>query len=106
MDLECGRPQRCCRFTCGQASSSDENQLIDHALGAAEDEPPIEQVGEDTGEDVETLDEAAPPADEVDTTEDIELLDQGPPAKRKRTSSSWIKVPRRRRPPSTGTIDR
>jgi hypothetical protein len=45
-----------------------------------EEELPIEQVGEDTAEDVETLDEATPPADEVDTAEDIELLDQGPPA--------------------------
>jgi hypothetical protein len=45
-----------------------------------EEDPPIEQVGEDTAGDVETLDEAAPPAEEVDTTEDIELLDQGPPA--------------------------
>jgi hypothetical protein len=45
-----------------------------------EEEPPIEQVGEDTAEDVETLDEAAPPADEVDPAEDIELLDEGAPA--------------------------
>jgi hypothetical protein len=45
-----------------------------------QDEPPIEQVGEDTGEDVETLDEAAPPVDEGDSAGDIELLDQGPPA--------------------------
>src|SRR5688500_1887837 len=45
-----------------------------------EEEPPIEQVGEDTSGDVESLDEAAPPAQEVDATEDIELLDQGPPA--------------------------
>ncbi|HZA93874.1 MAG TPA: hypothetical protein VE420_14720 [Gemmatimonadales bacterium] len=55
-----------------------------------EEDPPIEQVGEDAAEDVETLDEEAgdvetldeaePPADEVDTEEDIELLDQGPPA--------------------------
>jgi hypothetical protein len=44
-----------------------------------EDEPPIEQVGEDT-QDVETLDEAVPPVEEVDPTEDVELLDQGPPA--------------------------
>ena len=75
------------------ASSSHQNQL--HSImswAQQEDEPPIEQVGEDTdarrrnldeaatNEDVETLDEAAPPPDEVDTTEDIELLDQGPPA--------------------------
>jgi hypothetical protein len=45
-----------------------------------EDEPPVEQVGEDTDDDVETLDEAAPPADELDTADDVELLDQGPPA--------------------------
>jgi hypothetical protein len=45
----------------------------------AEDEPPIEQVGEETDGDVETLDEAATPSQEVDTTEDVELLDQGPP---------------------------
>jgi hypothetical protein len=45
-----------------------------------DDEPPIEQVGEGTEGDVETLDEAAPPTDEVDTSEDVELLDQGPPA--------------------------
>jgi hypothetical protein len=46
----------------------------------AEDEPPIEQVGEETDGDVETLDDEAAPPDEVDTTEDVELLDQGPPA--------------------------
>lgn len=44
----------------------------------AEDEPPIEQVGEETDGDVETLDDATPPSDEVDSTEDVELLDQGP----------------------------
>jgi hypothetical protein len=43
----------------------------------AQDEQPIEQVGE--GTDVETLDEATPPANVVDTTGDVELLDQGPP---------------------------
>ena len=43
----------------------------------AQDEPPVEQVGE--GTDVETLDEATPAANVVDTTEDVELLDQGPP---------------------------
>jgi len=74
------------------ASSSHQNQL--HSIlswAQQEDEPPIEQVGEDTdqdveildeaatNEDVETLDEAAPPPVEVDTTEDTELLDQGPP---------------------------
>ena len=68
-----------------------ENQLSSVIRWAQqEDEPPIEQVGEGTEGDVETLDEAAgdvetldedaPPADEVDTTEDVELLDQGPPA--------------------------
>ena len=45
----------------------------------AADEPPIDQVGEDTGEDVETLDEAAPPAEEAAAEEDIETLDQGSP---------------------------
>jgi hypothetical protein len=44
-----------------------------------EDEPPIEQVGEDT-QDVETLDEETPPVEEGDPAEDVELLDQGPPA--------------------------
>ena len=41
---------------------------------AQQEEPPIEQVGEDTEADVETLDNGGLPADE-----DIELLDQGPP---------------------------
>ena len=45
-----------------------------------DDEPPIEQVGEGTGGDVETLDEAAPPVEEGDANGDVELLDQGPPA--------------------------
>jgi hypothetical protein len=45
-----------------------------------QDEAPIEQVGEDSGQDTETLDEAAPPAVQGETTEDVELLDQGPPA--------------------------
>ena len=63
------------------ASPADQNQLSSIMTWAQqEDEPPIEQVNEDTGEDVETLDEAAPPADQADTAEDIELLDQGPPA--------------------------
>jgi hypothetical protein len=58
-----------------------ENQLSSVMRWAQqEDEPPIEQVGEDANQDVETLDEAAPPAVDVDTTEDVELLDQGPPA--------------------------
>jgi hypothetical protein len=58
-----------------------ENQLSSVMRWAQqEDESPIEQVGEDTDEDVETLDDAAPPADELDTAEDVELLDQGPPA--------------------------
>src|SRR5215212_3970632 len=74
------------------ASSSDQNQLHSFLSWAQQqDEPPIEQVGEDTdqdveildeaatNEDVETLDEAAPPPVEVDTIEDTELLDQGPP---------------------------
>ena len=45
----------------------------------AEEEPPIEQVGEETGEDVETLDEAAPPAEDVTPEEDVETLDEGTP---------------------------
>jgi hypothetical protein len=45
------------------------------------DEPPIEQVGEDAADDVEPLDEAAPPAeDDAELSEDTELLDQGEPA--------------------------
>ncbi len=44
-----------------------------------EEDPPIEQVGEDSGEDVETLDEAPPPEDELGTADDTELLDQAPP---------------------------
>jgi hypothetical protein len=43
----------------------------------AQDEQPIAQVGE--GTDVETLDDATSPANEVDTTEDVEPLDQGSP---------------------------
>ena len=43
-----------------------------------DDEPPIEQVGEDT-EDAESLDEAAPPAEEGAASDDIELLDQESP---------------------------
>ena len=73
-----------------------------------EDEPPIEQVGEErtdvetldeaaTNEDVETLDEAAPPPVEVDTTEDIELLDQGPPS----TMEAGRRTPGPRPPPAT-----
>jgi hypothetical protein len=58
-----------------------ENQLSSIMRWAQQDdEPPIEQVGESTDGDVEILDEAAPPTDEVDTTEDVELLDQAPPA--------------------------
>jgi hypothetical protein len=44
-----------------------------------DEEPPIEQVGEDTNGDIETLDEAAPPVEEGNAAGDIELLDQGPP---------------------------
>jgi hypothetical protein len=62
------------------ASTLDQNELGSIMRWAQqEDEPPIEQVGEDT-QDVETLDEAAPPAEEGDPAEDVELLDQGPPA--------------------------
>ena len=57
-----------------------DNQLASVMRWAQEDEPPIEQVGEETGEDVETLDDAAPPPDELETAEDVELLDQGSPA--------------------------
>ena len=42
-----------------------------------ENETPIEQVGEETDDDFELLDEAALPADELVTAEDVELLDQG-----------------------------
>ena len=55
---------------------SPEHQLIS-VMRWAQDEQPIEQVGE--GTDVETLDEATPPANEADTNGDVELLDQGPP---------------------------
>jgi hypothetical protein len=55
---------------------SPEHQLSS-VMRWAQDDQPIEQVGE--GTDVETLDEATPPANEADTTGDIELLDQGPP---------------------------
>ena len=77
------------------SSTFDQNQLGSIMRWAQqEDEPPIEQVGEGTNEDVETLDEEAPPVDEsapardvelldqdppVDTQDDVELLDQGPP---------------------------
>ena len=58
------------------------------------EQPPIEQVGEGSGEDVETLDEGAPPAEDTSAVdpatldagapaaapdEDVELLDQGAP---------------------------
>jgi hypothetical protein len=43
------------------------------------EEPPVEQVGEGAGEDVETLDEAETPADDVAPEEDIETLDEGSP---------------------------
>jgi len=43
------------------------------------DEPPIEQVGEDTGDDTEPLDEADPPGEAAVSSEDPELLDQGEP---------------------------
>jgi hypothetical protein len=63
------------------ASVPGQNQLGSIRRWAQqEDEPPIEQVGEDTNADVETLDEAALPIEEGDPAEDVELLDQGPPA--------------------------
>ncbi len=66
--------------TAAGASASGENELSSLMRWAQQDdEPPVEQVGEDTAEDIETLDDAAPPADEGDTAEDIELLDQVPP---------------------------
>ena len=72
-------------------SSGAETQMSSIMRWAQQEEdPPIEQVGEDAAEDdetlddvardVETLDETAPPADQIDADEDIELLDQGPPA--------------------------
>jgi hypothetical protein len=61
-------------------STSGQNQLGSIMRWAQQDdEPPIEQVGEDTDGDVETLDEAAPPVEEGDAAGDVELLDQGPP---------------------------
>src|SRR5215210_3327600 len=63
------------------ASTPGQNQLGSIMRWAQQaDEPPIEQVGEDTDEDIETLDAAAPPVEETDATGDVELLDQGPPA--------------------------
>jgi hypothetical protein len=63
------------------ADAPAENQLSSVMRWARqEEEPPIEQVGEDADQDIETLDEAAPPAVAGDMTEDVELLDQGPPA--------------------------
>jgi hypothetical protein len=62
------------------ASAVGQNQLGSIMRWAQQDsEPPIEQVGEETGGDVETLDEAAPPVEEGDANGDIETLDQGPP---------------------------
>lgn len=62
------------------ASAPVENQLSSIMRWAQqEEEPPIEQVGEGSAEDIETLDEAPPPVDEIDTADDIELLDQAPP---------------------------
>ncbi|MCC2627188.1 MAG: hypothetical protein K0S14_838, partial [Thermomicrobiales bacterium] len=62
------------------ASTPVQNQLVTAMRWAQQDdEPPIEQVGEETNEDVETLDEAAPPVVESDPAADVELLDQGSP---------------------------
>jgi hypothetical protein len=77
-----------------------------------EDEPPIEQVGEDTNADVETLDEAAPPEEEGDPAEDVELLDRRASrsrssrrcARRRRASRSRTSTRAGRR--VSGTIDR
>jgi hypothetical protein len=65
--------------TAGSPALSVNHQGLMIGWAQAADEPPIEQVGEDTGEDVETLDEAAPPVEDVATEEDIETLDEGPP---------------------------
>jgi hypothetical protein len=43
-----------------------------------EDEPTVEQVGEDTVGDIETLDDGPASVDEADATEDVELLDEAP----------------------------
>jgi hypothetical protein len=64
----------------GQSAAVEAPQSSIMRWAQREEEPPIEQVGEDTEGDVEELDVAAPPADDVDADEDIELLDQGPPA--------------------------
>src|SRR4051812_2781365 len=62
------------------AAASDQNQLSSIlAWAQQDDEPPIQQVGEDTNGDVETLDEAATPVEQGNATEDVEALDQGPP---------------------------
>jgi hypothetical protein len=62
------------------ASTSVQDQLVTAMRWAQQDdEPPIEQVGEETNEDVETLDDAAPPVEESDPAADVELLDQGSP---------------------------
>jgi hypothetical protein len=56
-----------------------ENQLSSVMLWAQqEDGPAVEQVGEDTDGDIETLDDVPASVDEADATEDVELLDQAP----------------------------
>jgi hypothetical protein len=61
------------------ASTLDQNQLGSVMRWAQQEEPPIEQVGEGTNEDVETLDEEAAPVNESAPARDDELLDEDPP---------------------------
>jgi hypothetical protein len=59
-----------------------ENQLSSVMHWAQqEDGPAVEQVGEDTDGDIETLDDVPASVDEADATEDVELLDEAPSAK-------------------------
>jgi hypothetical protein len=56
-----------------------ENQLSSVMLWAQqEDGPTVEQVGEETDGDIETLDDVPASVDEADATEDVELLDEAP----------------------------
>ena len=58
-----------------------ENQFSSVMLWAQqEDGSAVEQVGEDTDGDIETLDDVPASVDEADATEDVELLDEAPSA--------------------------
>src|SRR5215211_4903627 len=58
-----------------------ENQLSSVMRWAQqEEEPAVEQVGEDTTGDIETLDDVPASVDEADAIEDVELLDEAPHA--------------------------